>query len=81
MSEPIRFGSTWDLGEFMLSRIAAIRHAGEKGDYERAHGLEDAFYEQVFTLLAEGAIPEEFVAETARMALSTKELDFERLCV
>lgn len=48
------------------------------GDYETAHGAEDMLHQAVLKAIAQGDCDDP--VECARVALTTEEIEFDRLC-
>ena len=63
--------------EIVRARVAGIRAVAPKDD-EAAHGAEDALYAALLRAIAEGRCDD--VAQCAREALKTEEIDFARWC-
>lgn len=55
-----------------------IRFKAIVRDYEAAHGLEDTLYENVLKAIATGIYSHGDSVNLAKMALSSKEIKFER---
>lgn len=72
-------------GDQMVSMRAKLEKAlisieEVKGDYERAHVLEDELHQWCLELISTGEMSSEDCAFVAKMALKTKKIDFVRYC-
>lgn len=66
---------TYMTTEEAIQRLATIKQEIQGGDYECAHGSEDAFHKDVLKAIAQGA-PN--AAELAQIALLTTDIEYPR---
>lgn len=60
------------------AKVRDIRASAEKGDYERAHSLQDEMYEEVLLEIARNGSPRSRSLQLAKAAVEARKIEFER---